>query len=107
MFLTFIIITVIIIGFIIWYNRKIAEKNRLNCISEEKRQRENLRLEEREKFRTEERASKNQEERGLRAEQEANAGKAREERDSREKALRQKISDRKKHEAEEGQRKVE
>ena len=108
MSLTFTILAVIIIiGFMIWRNRKIAERNRINHISEEKRQGENLKLEEKIRLRAEEGVSKNQEERKLRAEQETNTGKAIEERDSREKELRQKISDRKKHELEEEQRKTE
>ena len=107
MSLTFIMATVIIIiGFIIWRNRKIAEKNRIKRISEERQRGENCRLEEKKRLRTEERVSRNQEERKLRVEQEANAVKAREERDSREMELRQKIRDRKKHELEEEQRKA-
>ncbi len=108
MSLPVIIMTVIIIiGFIIWYVRIIAERDRINLISEEKKRGENLRLEERKRLRTEERISKNQEERKLREEQNANADSLREEKDSKERELRQKIEDRKKHEAVEEQRKAE
>jgi uncharacterized protein YpmB len=108
MSLTGIIITVIaIIWFVVWYNRKITVKNRMQRISEEKHQAEKIMAEERNRLRTEERVSNFQKERSLRVEQEANAGKVREERDNREKELRQKIEDRKKHESEEAKRKVE
>lgn len=107
MSLTAIIITVIvIIGFIIWSIRKITERNRINRLSEEKKQGENLRLKEITRLRTEERISQNQKDRILRAEQETNAVKAKEERDRREKELMQKIENRKKREAEEKQRKA-
>lgn len=104
MSLKFILITAIIIaGFILWnkwYSRRITERNRENRISDEIREKENLRLEERQKLRTEEKTSKDKEERRIRAEQEADVTKIRAERDSKEKELRQKIADRKKDEAE-------
>lgn len=98
-----LIIAMIIAGFIIWnkwYTRRTAEKNRVDRISDESQQRESLRLEERQKLRAEEKATKDKEERRVRAGQEADLIKIKEERDSQEKELRQKIADRKKDEAE-------
>ena len=98
-----LIIAMIIAGFIIWnkwYARRTAEKNRVDRISDESQQRESLRLEERQKLRAEEKATKDKEERKVRAGQEADLIKIKEERDSQEKELRQKIADRKKDEAE-------
>ncbi|MFA5145374.1 MAG: hypothetical protein WC723_05170 [Candidatus Omnitrophota bacterium] len=101
MFLALIIITaVIVIWFVIGYNRGVAERNRINHISKERQQGENARLEEKRRIKAEERASEDQEERKLRIELEANVNKVREGRDLREKELRQKIEDRKKREAE-------
>jgi len=98
-----LIIALIVAGFIIWnkwYTRRMVERNRENRISDESQQRESLRLEERQKLRTEEKATKDKEERRVRAVQEADLIKIKEERDSQEKELRQKIADRKKDEAE-------
>jgi len=104
MSLQFILIAAIIIaGFIMWnkwYTRRITERNRENRISDDRQREENLRLEERQKLRAEEKASKDKEERRVRTEQEADVSKIREERDAKEKELRQKIADRKKDEAE-------
>jgi len=111
MSLQFILIAALIIaGFVIWnkwYARRITERNRENRISDQIRQEENARLEERQKLRTEERATKDKAERKVRLEQEADLVKIREERDSKENELRQKIADRKKDEAEEEKRKAE
>ncbi len=101
-----LIIIALAVGLIIWLAH-IIKTAKANCLSEEKKERQTLEAEKKEEIRAEEGVIEQKEVRKQKAEVEERDLKTKVERDIREAELRQKIKDRKEHEAEEEKRKIE